>query len=61
LANSAPHIIAAGEMPHAEKPKKTEEHATGWSQQDTLIVGGWVAFTALCLGLRKLRSRHESH
>jgi len=50
-----------GEMPHAEKPKKTEDHATGWSQQDTLIVGGWVAFTALCLGLRKLRSRDESH
>jgi len=32
-----------------------------WTDVDNLILGGWVAFTALCLGLRRLRSDHESH
>lgn len=36
-------------------------HPIGWTDLDNLIAGSWVAFTVLCLGLRSLRSPHESH
>jgi hypothetical protein len=67
-AQDGQQIEATGDGPTKEEkahPKEAasegKKQATDWTRGDNLIVGSWVAFTALCLGLRRLRSAHENH